>query len=78
MWTIVYIASHVKTARRLMNALAEEGILCRMDGAELPPGSGQIEILVPESEAEDALEILNQRLGAGFSKGKRGSLTIKR
>lgn len=59
MWTVIYIAPTKNIAEKYQQALAEEGILVQLR----PVGSQQsnsvsIEILVPESEAEEAHELL--------------------
>lgn len=59
MWTVIYIAATKNSAERYQQDLSEEGILVQLR----PVGSQQsnnssIEILVPESEAEEAHELL--------------------
>ncbi|WP_406676680.1 glutamate decarboxylase [Moorella sp. ACPs] len=64
MWTVIYIASNRKQALRLKEILTREGIMVNLR----PIGSCQMEdlagyeLLVPESEAEEANEILNTAL----------------
>ncbi|GEA13818.1 MAG: hypothetical protein PWR22_1652 [Moorella sp. (in: firmicutes)] len=64
MWTVIYIASNRKQALRLKEILTGEGIMVNLR----PIGSCQMEdlagyeLLVPESEAEEANEILNTAL----------------
>ncbi|WP_258359551.1 glutamate decarboxylase [Moorella sulfitireducens (nom. illeg.)] len=64
MWTVIYIASNHKQALRLKEILTGEGIMVNLR----PIGSCQMEdlsgyeLLVPESEAEEANEILNTAL----------------
>jgi hypothetical protein len=64
MWTVVYIASNRQLAERLKLNLSEEGLLAniRLVGANQNTDIGVFEILVPESEAEEATEIINQQL----------------
>ncbi|HHP50993.1 MAG TPA: glutamate decarboxylase [Moorella mulderi] len=61
MWTVVYITSTQEQALRLKELLAREGILVNL--RPLGPDSSKVslgyEILVLESEAEEAYEILN-------------------
>lgn len=59
MWTVIYIAPNKAVAEKYQNALATEGILVQLR----PIGSQEsadvsVEILVPESEAEEANEVL--------------------
>lgn len=64
MWTVIYIASSRKQALRLKEILTGEGIMVNLR----PIGSCQMEevggyeLLVPESEAEEANEILSTAL----------------
>ncbi|CEP65999.1 Uncharacterized [Moorella glycerini] len=64
MWTVIYIAANRKQALRLKEVLTQEGIMVNLR----PIGSCQMEdlagyeLLVPESEAEEANEILNTAL----------------
>lgn len=65
MWTVIYIAPNKNIAEKYQQVLAEEGILVQLR----PIGSSQVgsnvsvEILVPESEAEEAHEILTNIIG---------------
>jgi hypothetical protein len=61
MWTVVYIAPSKSVAESLQNVLTSEGMLVLLRTIGLPPvgDSGAVEILVPESEVDEALEILN-------------------
>lgn len=63
MWTVVYIAPHKKAAEKLKDVLMREGLLVQLRPVGLPHDNGAIEILVPESEAEEALEIINENVG---------------
>ena len=59
MWTVVYIASNKTQAERLKNVLLEEGILAQIRAIGLSnSGEGIHEILVPESEAEEAHSVI--------------------
>ncbi|MDN5375218.1 MAG: hypothetical protein PWQ39_258 [Thermacetogenium sp.] len=60
MWTVVYIAPNRARAETLKEKLVSEGVLVTIRSAGVPHQSsgGAVEILVPESEAEEAHEIL--------------------
>lgn len=61
MWTVVYIAPNKKEAEKLEKHLSAEGFLVKLRAIG-PPQAGNtnsIEILVPESEVDEALEIIN-------------------
>ena len=64
MWTVIYIAAYRKLALHLEQILTREGIMVNLR----PIGSAQVgdlagfEILVPESEAEEANEIISTAL----------------
>lgn len=61
MWTVVYIAPSKKEADRLQKILTGEGFLVKLRVIGLPQANDacSIEILVPESEVDEALEIIN-------------------
>ncbi|TCL33937.1 putative signal transducing protein [Anaerospora hongkongensis] len=61
MWTVVYIASNRSQAEMLKNLLGSEGILANTRPAGISMlGDGIHEILVLESEADEAHAILCQ------------------
>ena len=62
MWTVVYIASNRNQAENLKKVLCDEGVLAntRPAGVVAATGDGMYEILVLESEADEAHEILCQ------------------
>lgn len=62
MWTVVYIAANRAQAEMLKNLLCNEGVLAnsRAAGIVSALGDGLYEILVLESEADEAHEILCQ------------------
>lgn len=66
MWTVIYIAPTKTIAERYQQALAEEGILVQLRavGAAQQLNTTTTEILVPESEAEEAHEILTGIIGS--------------
>lgn len=61
MWTVVYIAPNKREAERLQQALSEEGLLVKLRNIGLPSASdnSSVEILVPESEVDEALDVIN-------------------
>ncbi len=61
MWTVVYIALNRKEADRLERLLATEGFLVklRMIGLTQADNTCSIEILLPESEVDEAMEVIN-------------------
>lgn len=61
MWTVVYIAPNRATAEMLKEILTSEGLLVMLRSTGIPHfgDGGAVEILVPESEAEEAYEILS-------------------
>jgi len=65
MWTVVYIAPNRTTADTLKNYLMTEGLLVMLRSVGVPHlgDSGSVEILVPESEVEEAHEILANAIG---------------
>lgn len=66
MWTVIYIASNRQLAEQLKKTLTDEGLLVQLRAAgSLQVGdSGAFEILVPESEAEEAHEIISGALSS--------------
>ncbi len=68
MWKVVYIASNKEKAESLSSRLEAEGFLVRLGADETLEDArctAHIELLVPESEAEEALELLQTYLGQG-------------
>jgi len=67
MWTVIYIAPTQNIAEKYQQALAEEGILVQLRAVSAYPQKNTTqttEILVPESEAEEAHEILTTIIGS--------------
>ena len=65
MWAVVYIAQNKAKAEKIRDMLTAEGLLVNLrgiDGADPDNISRSVEILVPESEAEEAHEIINDIL----------------
>jgi hypothetical protein len=60
-WTVVYIALNRKEADRLERLLATEGFLVKLRMIGLPQADNtcSIEILLPESEIDEAMEVIN-------------------
>lgn len=67
MWTVLYIAPNQTMAEMIKDILGQEGFLVMLRSVGLGPaylGAGSsFEVMVPESEAEEALEILAGFLG---------------
>ncbi|MHB1954752.1 MAG: hypothetical protein ACYCOU_13485 [Sulfobacillus sp.] len=64
MWTVVYIAPTIGMADRLKQLLEDEGMLVNLRRVDVDDsGRGNIEIQVPEGEAEEAHEIITENLG---------------
>lgn len=64
MWTVIYISTNRITAEQLKAVLSNEGILVMLRTLGVPHlgDSASVEILVPESEAEEAHEIISNHL----------------
>jgi len=60
-WTVVYIAPNKREADKLEKRLTVEGFLVKLRaiGPQQAGNTCSIEILVPESEVDEALEIIN-------------------
>lgn len=65
MWTVIYIAPNLPVADMLKELLESEGILVMQRTVGVPHmgASSSVELLVPESEAEEAHEILTNSFG---------------
>jgi hypothetical protein len=66
MWTVVYIAPNRTAAEMLKQVLTGEGLLVMLRPIGVPHlgDSGSVELLVPESEVEEAHEILSTAIGS--------------
>ncbi len=66
MWTVIYIAQNKKVADKYKEALASEGILVQLRQLSLSQdiNTSAYEVMVPESEAEEAHEILTGFIGS--------------
>lgn len=62
MWLVVYIAPNKQEAERIQKTLSAEGMLVRLrcPGVRREKTNRFVEVLVPESEADEALEIINE------------------
>lgn len=62
MWTVIYIATNRAQGEKIKNVLCEEGILAnlRPSSVSAATGDGIFEILVLESEADEAHAIICQ------------------
>ena len=61
MWTVVFIAQNQKEAEKLEKNLTAEGFLVELRAVGLQRGgvASSIEVLVPESEVDEAMEVIN-------------------
>lgn len=61
MWTVVFIAPTKEEAEKIREVLSREGILVKLKliGQSQQGANCSVEILVPEAEADEALEIIN-------------------
>jgi hypothetical protein len=61
MWTVIYVAQSKDGAVKLQDRLSEQGVLVKTRQIGKSKNSdGLYEILVPETEVEDACTILEQ------------------
>jgi type III secretory pathway lipoprotein EscJ len=66
MWTVIYVAQSEDGASKLQGILGEQGVLVKTRQiGKTKSQDGIFEILVPETEVEDACTILEQ-LGRDF------------
>mgnify|MGYP001028129756 FL=1 len=65
MWTVIYIAPNKPTAEMMKELLGNEGLLVtlRVLGVPHMGDSANVEVLVPESEAEEAHELIASSFG---------------
>ncbi|HXL04780.1 MAG TPA: DUF2007 domain-containing protein [Bacillota bacterium] len=65
MWTVVYIAPNKATAEMIKELLENEGLLVNLRTLGVPHmgDSGNVGVLVPESEAEEAHELITSSFG---------------
>lgn len=65
MWTVVYIAPNRVVADMLKELMENEGLLVLLRPIGVPHmgASGSVELLVPDSEVEEAHTIISSSLG---------------
>ncbi|MCD8510804.1 MAG: glutamate decarboxylase, partial [Bacillus sp. (in: Bacteria)] len=60
-WSVVYIANNDLMAEKIKNKLSSEGFMVQLrELSKNPQKKGQVEILVPRSEAQDVVEFLSE------------------
>lgn len=66
MWTVIYIAPNKQIAEKYKKILTDEGMLVQLRsiGSTHAVEHASVEILVPESEAEEAHEIITGVMGS--------------
>ncbi|MFY9174006.1 MAG: glutamate decarboxylase [Peptococcia bacterium] len=64
MWTVVHISANRVMAEQIKEILSSEGLLVMIKPMGIPHlgDSGTFEVLVPESEAAEANEILVEKI----------------
>jgi hypothetical protein len=64
MWKVIYIAKDILLARNLETILKEKGIVTILNQLEVGKDelNGNIEILVPKCEIQEAIDLINQVL----------------
>lgn len=67
MWQVVYIAPNESIATMIKEYLTQEGFLVMLRSSGIPHmgASASYEVLVPEAEAEEVMEIINTIFQAG-------------
>ena len=64
MWKVIYIAKDILLARNLEKILKEKGIVTILNQLEVGKDelNGNVEILVPKCETQEAVDLINQTL----------------
>jgi len=64
MWKVIYIAKDFLLARNLEKILKEKGIITILNQLEVGKDelNGNVEILVPKCETQEAIDLINQVL----------------
>ena len=64
MWRVIYIAKDILLARNLEKILKEKGIVTILNQLEVGKDelNGNVEILVPKCETQEAVDLINQVL----------------
>ena len=64
MWKVIYIAKDILLARNLEKILKEKGITTILNQLEVEKDelNGNVEILVPKCETQEAVDLISQSL----------------
>jgi len=64
MWKVIYIAKDILLARNLEKILKEKGIATILNQLDVEKDelNGNVEILVPKRETQEAVDLINQVL----------------
>jgi methylase of polypeptide subunit release factors len=64
MWKVIYIAKDILFARNIEKVLKEKGIATILNKLEVGKDelNGNVEILVPRCETQEAVDLINQAL----------------
>jgi len=64
MWKVIYIAKDILLARNLEKILKEKGITTILNQLDVEKDelNGNVEILVPKRETQEAVDLINQVL----------------
>jgi len=64
MWKVIYIAKDILFAKNLEKVLKENGIATLLNQLEVDKDElfGNVEILVPKCETQEAVDLINQAL----------------
>ena len=64
MWKVIYVAKDISSARNLEKILKEKGIATILNQLEVEKDelNGNVEILVPKCETQEAVDLISQVL----------------
>jgi len=64
MWKVIYIAKDISLAKNIEKILKEKGIEAILNQLEITCGelNGNVEVLVPKCEVQEAIDIVSQAL----------------
>jgi len=64
MWKVIYVAKDISLARNLEKILKEKGIVTILNQLEVEKDelNGNVEILVPKCETQEAVDLISQVL----------------
>ncbi|HEC92390.1 MAG TPA: hypothetical protein ENI51_05265 [Candidatus Atribacteria bacterium] len=64
MWKVIYVAKDISLAKNIEKILKEKGIVAILNQLEMTRGelNGNVEILVPKCEVQEAIDIVSQAL----------------